>query len=96
MERNEQDFKRAERNARRKLGFFIHATAFLLVNLLLFAINLSSGTPRLWAVFPFFGWGLGLLIHGLVVFGPFERIYQLLLEKELARSSKPPADSPGS
>jgi hypothetical protein len=94
MEQSEQDFKRAKRNASRKFGFFIHATVFVLVNLMLFAINLWLGTSRLWAAFPFFGWGIGLLIHGLVVFGPFGRIYQSLLERELARGSKPPANRP--
>jgi hypothetical protein len=39
---------------------------FIAVNLLLAVLSASSG--RHWAVFPFFGWGLGLAVHGFVVF----------------------------
>ena len=61
--------ERLERLARRRagmrLGWFIHATVFVAVNLLLAALSLGSG--RSWAVFPFLGWGVGLAIHGAVV-----------------------------
>jgi steroid 5-alpha reductase family enzyme len=56
---------RAERRVRRKIGFLIHAVAFIAVNAGLYAINAMTGEPR-WAQFPLFGWGLGLAIHGLV------------------------------
>jgi hypothetical protein len=56
----------ARRRAGAKLGWFIHATVFVLVNLMLAALAASSG--RNWAIFPAFGWGLGLAIHGVVVF----------------------------
>jgi len=56
---------RAERRVRRKMGFLIHATVFVAVNLGLYAINAITGEPR-WAHFPLWGWGLGLAIHGVV------------------------------
>ena len=92
MEQNERHLQWARRNAGRKLGFFIHATVFALVNLSLFAINLSATPSRIWAVFPSVGWGLGLLIHGVVVFAPFDRLYRRLVERELARDSKSSPD----
>lgn len=55
----------ARRRAGAKLGWYIHASAYLLVNLGLAALSLSQG--RHWAVFPALGWGLGLAIHGAVV-----------------------------
>lgn len=70
----------ARKRAGAKLGWYIHATVYLLVNLLLLALSLSSG--RHWAVFPLFGWGLGLAVHGAVVFlltggaGLHERLVQ--------------------
>jgi hypothetical protein len=61
---------RLERLARRrafmKLGWYTHAAVYLAVNLMLVALAATSG--RQWAVFPVLGWGLGLAIHGLVVF----------------------------
>jgi 2TM domain len=56
----------ARRRASAKMGWFIHATVYLLVNLLLMALSELSG--RHWAVFPAFGWGLALAIHGTAVF----------------------------
>lgn len=62
----EQIERLAQRRAARKMGWYIHALIFLVVNTGL--ALLSSFTGRHWAIFPAFGWGLGLLIHGLVVF----------------------------
>lgn len=58
---------RAQRRVRRKIGFFIHATVFVLVNLGLFALNQLTGDPR-WHHLPLLGWGLGLGIHGIATF----------------------------
>jgi len=61
---------RIERTARRragmKMGWYIHASVYLIVNLLLAAIAFANG--RMWAVYPALGWGVGLAIHGFVVF----------------------------
>ena len=70
----------ARKRAGAKLGWYIHATVYLAVNLMLVMLALSAG--RNWAVFPALGWGLGLAIHGLVVFfatggaGLHERLVQ--------------------
>ncbi len=55
----------ARRRAGAKLGWMIHASVYVLVNLGLAALSLSQG--RHWAIFPALGWGLGLAIHGAVV-----------------------------
>jgi hypothetical protein len=70
----------ARRRAGAKMGWYIHATVFIAVNLLLVMLAAMSG--RNWAIFPAFGWGLGLAIHGAVVFlvlgggGLHERLLQ--------------------
>lgn len=56
----------ARRRAGAKLGWYIHALVFIAVNVLLMVIAASSG--RNWAIYPAFGWGVGLAIHGAVVF----------------------------
>jgi hypothetical protein len=58
--------KLARRRAGAKLGWYIHACVYIAVNLLLAVLSAASG--RHWAVFPALGWGLGLAIHGAVVF----------------------------
>ena len=61
---------RIERQARRragaKMGWYIHAGVYLAVNLML--ATLSAMSDRSWAIYPALGWGLGLAIHGIVVF----------------------------
>jgi hypothetical protein len=56
----------ARKRAGAKMGWYIHATVYVAINLLLVAMAASSG--RNWAIFPALGWGLGLAIHGIVVF----------------------------
>lgn len=55
----------ARRRAGSKLGWAIHATAYVLVNLLLAVLSVQQG--RHWAIYPALGWGLGLLLHGAAV-----------------------------
>jgi len=56
----------ARRRAGMKLGWYVHAGVYLAVNLMLAVIAASSG--RNWAIYPALGWGLGLAIHGVVVY----------------------------
>ena len=56
----------ARRRAGAKLGWYIHAGVYIAVNLLL--ALLSAMSDRHWGVFPALGWGIGLAIHGVVVF----------------------------
>jgi len=70
----------ARKRAGAKMGWYIHATVYIAVNAML--ALLSAMGDRSWAVFPALGWGLGLAIHGLVVFmasggsGLHERLVQ--------------------
>lgn len=56
----------ARKRASAKMGWYIHASVFIIVNLLL--AGLSAMSERHWAMFPAFGWGIGLAVHGFVVF----------------------------
>ncbi len=57
--------RRAKRRVGLKMGFYMHALVFVLVNLGLYAASTYTGGLR-WNVFPLWGWGLGLAIHGVV------------------------------
>jgi hypothetical protein len=77
----------AERRVRAKLGLIAHATTYVLVMVLLAAINLMTDRTRLWFVWPLLGWGIGLAWHAIAVFalsrGAF--IYDRMVDRELHR-----------
>ena len=74
--------KLARRRAGAKMGWYIHATVYVLVNL--FLVILASSRGQNWAMYPLLGWGLGLMIHGAVVFfvAPGGNVYDRLLDRE--------------
>ena len=51
-----------------KIGFYIHAVIFTLVNMGLVGLNVAIG-GFLWSLFPLVGWGIGLAFHAFGVFG---------------------------
>lgn len=81
---NDSVLHEAQRNAGRKLGLLVHATVYLAVNGMLVLVAWSAGSGA-WPVFPAAGWGIGLLVHALVVLGPFDAIRGRLVEREVRR-----------
>lgn len=66
-------------------GFYIHLTVFVVVNALLFIIDAMSGAGW-WVQWPILGWGIGVIAHGLAVFGRWPNFvtnWQLRKIKEL-------------
>ena len=80
----------ARKRAGAKMGWYVHASVFVCVNLLL--LLKSSMNGQHWALFPAFGWGIGLLVHGFVVFfgGQGTGLHQSLVERERQRLSGNP------
>lgn len=63
-----EDLERlAHKRAGAKLGWYVHAAVYVVVNLFLFAISMY-GFGRPWSIYPLLGWGLGLGLHGISVF----------------------------
>lgn len=52
-----------------KSDFYRHLVVYVAVNLMLVVINLVTWEGYFWAVWPLLGWGTGLAIHALRVFG---------------------------
>lgn len=81
------------------MGWYIHATVFVLVNLLILALSQHGFGTRSWSVKPVLGWGLGLVLHGISVFvlgggsGLRERLVQREREHLLRQqSARPPQE----
>lgn len=83
----------ARKRAGKKMGWYIHAFVYIVVNIGLALLSTFSGHH--WAVFPALGWGLGLLVHGLAVFvapvgsGFRERLVQRERERLQQQQRKP-------
>lgn len=75
----------ARKRANARMGFVIHAGVYAVVITGLSLLAFSQG--KVWSLWPAAGWGLGLLMHGLGVFGfgPGSALREHLLQRERAR-----------
>ena len=58
----------AMRQIQRIKAFYLHVIRYVLVMLVLAAINLIAAPHKLWFIWPAMGWGAGLLGHALSTF----------------------------
>jgi len=81
-------YHQARRQADRKIRFYVHLAVYLAVNTGLVLASLQGDPAR--TPWPLFGWGIGLLFHGLAVFlrAPRAAWKQRLIEKELHKLSR--------
>ena len=77
----------ARKRAGAKLGWYVHATVYVLVNLSFFAISEFGFGHRRWSIFPVIGWGVGLALHGISVFilGNGSGLRERMVQKERER-----------
>ncbi|MGE4240760.1 2TM domain-containing protein [Ramlibacter sp.] len=77
----------ARKRAGAKLGWYIHAAVYVVVNFFIFAVSVYGFGHRPWSIFPLLGWGLGLLLHGLSVFvlGQGSGLRESLVQRERER-----------
>ncbi|MBL7089632.1 2TM domain-containing protein [Acidovorax sp.] len=77
----------ARRRAGAKLGWYTHALAYLVVNMVIFGMSRYGFGDRPWSVYPLLGWGLGLALHGISVFvlGTGSGLRERLVQKERER-----------
>jgi 2TM domain len=75
-----------KKRAEAKLGFYIHATVFVIVNIVKLGIHSFTTPDVFWLPLSFLGWGLGLALHYLfAIVIPEWRIREWLIEDEMAR-----------
>lgn len=69
MDTKETKYEKAKERVEAIKDFYIHLIAYVVVNLILFSINMIVTPDSLWFFWPLIGWGIGLSIHALSVFG---------------------------
>jgi len=83
-------YRRAAWRVEARLGFYRHAMTYVVVNLLLAAINFLKNPNHLWFQWVIFGWGIGLLAHGLNVYSYrwFGSRREQMIQRELEREAR--------
>lgn len=62
-------YDRAKKRVEDLKSFYSHLFVYVAVNSGLFLLNILTSPRHLWFYWPLIGWGIGLTIHGLSVFG---------------------------
>jgi fatty acid desaturase len=77
----------ARKRAGAKMGWYIHATVYVLVNLLIFSLSQYAFGNRPWSLGPLLGWGVGLVLHGISVFvlGSSSTLRERMVQRERER-----------
>lgn len=65
-----EEYQQAKKAVEERLGFYVHLTAYILVNAYFVFLSVRNG-GYFWAIWPMAGWGIGLTFHGIGVFGFF-------------------------
>lgn len=83
---------RARKRAEARFGLYRHLAVYLVVNLMLFLINLVTSPDYLWSIWPLMGWGVAIAFHALsvLVFDKKGEILERLTEEELRKDEKRP------
>jgi hypothetical protein len=77
MEIEETEYERyqkAKKQVKEIKGFYGHLTSYLLVMIVLIFINLKFSPQYLWFIWSLLGWGIGVLVHAVMVFNIFSFI----------------------
>ena len=87
---NQDAYKRAKKKVQARLGFFIHLSVYLGVNILLIIINLLTSPEYIWFKWPLIGWGIGVFFHAMsiFVFSGKSALTERMTEKEMEKEAQ--------
>lgn len=85
-------YKKAEKRADEKIGFYRHLYSFITVNVILIIMNLITSPGEWWFYWITVFWGIGLIGHFLKVFVFAPKIdgdyRDKMIEKEMEKMKK--------
>ncbi|MDX1386454.1 MAG: 2TM domain-containing protein [bacterium] len=86
---NQEVYQKAKKRVEAKLGFYIHLTVYLIVNIGLIIVNFITSPQYLWFWWPLIGWGIGVFFHGMgvFVFSGRSAIAEKMIKKEIEREA---------
>ena len=66
---NSVEYQRAKKRVKKLRGFYEHLFVYLVVNTGLFLLNILTSPGHYWFIWPLLGWGIGLAMNAVAVFG---------------------------
>jgi hypothetical protein len=69
MNAKEDKYQRAKKRVVALRGFYVHLGVYVLVNLLLFVLDIMIFPTSLWFYWPLLGWTVAIVVHAFSVFG---------------------------
>ncbi|WP_310594529.1 2TM domain-containing protein [Flavobacterium sp.] len=95
INKDQIQYEEAVKKVKKLKGFYTHAIVYVVINSMIVIINIQNLSPgesyfQFKNFFTAFGWGIGLLAHGMATFVPYfilgkdweERKIKELMEKE--------------
>jgi hypothetical protein len=83
MSEQETRYQNAKKRVEALKEFYVHLTVYVLVNLLLFTINMLTSPDSLWFYWPLLGWGIAIALHALRVFEAGRRFGEEWQERKI-------------
>ena len=80
-----EKFARAKEQMEEITAFYIHLAAFVVAMIAMLVVDIMDGDD-MWVIWPFLGWGIGILGHAWAVYGRIPRFianWQMRKIKEL-------------
>ena len=93
MSQRSAEYKRAQKRVKQKKEFFQHLSSYIVMSLFFVILNMLTSPDTWWFYWPMLGWGLGLVMHYVTIFGfpglpnSSKDWEQKQLEKELGRNN---------
>jgi len=85
-----EELRDVTKTVEKKLGLYIHAGVYVLVNAILATVNLATNPDHLWFQWPLLGWGAGLALHAALALGTLKggSLKARMIEKEMKKREK--------
>lgn len=65
----EGKYRRAEKQVKEEKGFYLNLFCYLVIITFFAILNFLTSPRHWWVQWPMLGWGVGIIFHGLGVFG---------------------------